>query len=53
MGSLRPETERRIIPSTWRTNGAGVLGEIESGLGYKLYVVEGLKSGEILFKWYS
>jgi hypothetical protein len=25
-GARRPETEQRIIPSTWRENGAGVLG---------------------------
>jgi hypothetical protein len=26
LGARRPETEQRIIPSTWRENGAGVLG---------------------------
>ena len=47
MGTLRPEIERQVIPSTWRANGAGIVGEVENGLGYKLYVVEGLKAAEI------
>lgn len=42
-GTLRPGVERLIIPSTWRTNGAGVYGEAMSGLHYRAYVVEGLK----------
>jgi len=41
-GALRPESERQIIPSTWRANGAGILGEFENGMGYKFYLVEGL-----------
>lgn len=38
----RPETEKRIIPSTWRENGAGFFGEFK-GLEYRIYAVNGLK----------
>ncbi|MFQ5706210.1 MAG: hypothetical protein ACE5HO_02105 [bacterium] len=41
-GVLRPETERRIIPTTWRANGFGFLGAFNNGIGFKLYVIEGL-----------
>jgi len=40
-GSSRPETETRIIPSTWRENGVGVLGDVGE-FSYKFYVVNGL-----------
>jgi hypothetical protein len=43
-GTLRPQVERLIIPSTWRTNGAGVYGEIVPSLNYRAYVVEGLNA---------
>lgn len=36
----RPETERRIIPSTWRENGLGVFGDA-GGFAYKAYAVNG------------
>lgn len=42
-GTLRPNVERLIIPSTWRTNGAGVHGEVVPGLNYRAYVIEGLR----------
>lgn len=45
MGARRPETERRIIPSTWAANGAGVFGELASGFAYRAYVMEGLDAG--------
>ncbi|KAB2878818.1 hypothetical protein F9K33_11745 [bacterium] len=41
-GTLRPQVEQRIIPTTWRGNGIGLYGEIFSGLEYRAYVVEGL-----------
>jgi hypothetical protein len=41
LGTLRPETERRIVPSTWRANGAGAFGEA-GGLEYRAYVIESL-----------
>lgn len=36
----RPETEQRIIPSTWRENGVGVYGDA-SGFTYRGYVING------------
>jgi len=45
-GSLRPETERQIIPTTWRANGFGFVGATNQGIGYKLYVVEGLNAAK-------
>jgi len=42
-GNFRPETERRIIPSTWRQAGLGLLGHVGGGLNYKLYLVNGLR----------
>jgi hypothetical protein len=40
LGARRPETETRIIPSTWRENGGGVLGSV--GLvNYRAFVTNG------------
>lgn len=36
----RPETERRILPSTWRENGIGVYGDA-GPVSYRAYVVNG------------
>lgn len=36
----RPQTERRIIPSTWRENGLGLFGDV-GGFAYKAYAVNG------------
>jgi hypothetical protein len=41
LGAVRPDTERRIIPSTWRENGIGVFGSF-GGFDYRTYVVNGL-----------
>ena len=41
IGAKRPVTEQRIIPSTWRENGAGVHGAV-SRIAYRVYVVNGL-----------
>jgi hypothetical protein len=46
-GALRPETEQVIIPSTWRSNGAGVFGNGSgklAGFSYRAYLVESLSS---------
>lgn len=43
-GNRRPDTERYIIPSTWREMGAGLFGEILPGLQYRAYAVTGLNS---------
>lgn len=40
-GVQRPEVETRIIPSTWRENGAGVFGHLGEDLEYRAYVVNG------------
>jgi hypothetical protein len=43
-GNRRPDTERYIIPSTWREMGAGLFGEILPGVQYRAYAVTGLNS---------
>jgi hypothetical protein len=43
-GVQRPETERRIIPSTWRENGAGLFGRFGESLEYRTYVVTGFNA---------
>lgn len=44
-GAERPEVERRILPSTWRENGAGIFGTFDLGAGgalsYRMYGVNG------------
>jgi hypothetical protein len=40
LGALRPETERQIIPSTWRENGLGLFGA-SGDLSYRAYLVNG------------
>lgn len=42
IGARRPETEQRIIPSTWRENGAGVLGSAGM-VNFRAYVTNGLR----------
>ena len=41
-GTLRPQVERSVIPSTWRANGIGIYGELVSSLNYRVYFIEGL-----------
>jgi hypothetical protein len=43
IGTHRPETERRIIPSTWHENGAGLLGTF-GPVNFRTYVVNGLNA---------
>ncbi len=40
LAAKRPETERRILPSTWRENGVGVFGDA-GPVSYRAYVVNG------------
>ncbi|MGH7510381.1 MAG: hypothetical protein ACREMZ_13050 [Gemmatimonadales bacterium] len=40
LGTRRPETERQIIPSTWRENGIGFFGST-GDLSYRAYLVNG------------
>jgi len=41
----RPYVERYIIPTSWHEGGAGLYGRIIPGLGYRVYLVEGLNAG--------
>jgi hypothetical protein len=41
-GARRPETEQRILPTTWRENGAGVIGTAGI-LNFRAYVTNGLR----------
>jgi uncharacterized small protein (DUF1192 family) len=43
LGAKRPETESRILPTTWRENGLGLFGEA-GPFSYRTYVVAGLAS---------
>jgi hypothetical protein len=43
-GVERPDVERRIIPSTWRENGAGIFGTFGESLEYRAYVVSGFNA---------
>jgi len=45
LGVSRPESERRIIPTTWRENGAGIFGEL-GPFDYRTYIVNGLDASE-------
>jgi hypothetical protein len=38
-GNKRPEVEQRIIPTTWRSGGAGLYGELPAGFEYRTYAV--------------
>ncbi len=44
-GARRSEVEQRIIPSTWRENGAGVYGEA-GPVSYRVYLVAGLDAAK-------
>ncbi|MGH7786092.1 MAG: hypothetical protein ACRERC_04450, partial [Candidatus Binatia bacterium] len=37
LGNVRPPVETQILPTTWRSNGAGLFGELTEGLEYKAY----------------
>lgn len=43
-GTLRPEVERFVIPSTWRAVGVGVYGEAFPSFRYRAYLIEGLNA---------
>lgn len=38
-GANRPDTERLILPSTWRENGGGLFGRLFEIVEYKLYAI--------------
>lgn len=41
LGAVRPRTENRIIPTTWRENGIGAYGAL-GDFDYRTYIVNGL-----------
>ena len=41
LSAQRPDTERLLLPSTWRENGAGLFGDV-GPFSYRLYAVNGL-----------
>jgi hypothetical protein len=43
-GVSRPETETRILPTTWSEMGAGLFGDIGENLHYRAYVVNGFNA---------
>jgi hypothetical protein len=43
LGARRPELERRILPTTWRENGAGVFGDL-GPFTYRAYALAGFDS---------
>ena len=46
-GARRPEVELRLLPTTWRANGAGIFGTAPgslAGLSYRAYLIESLSS---------
>ena len=43
-GVSRPETETRILPTTWSEMGAGVFGQLGEQLEYRAYVVNGFNA---------
>ena len=45
-GTLRPQVEQVIIPTTWRTIGVGLYGEMIPFLHYSAYIVEGLNASK-------
>lgn len=46
-GNERPETERQIIPTTWRENGVGAFGQINDRWTYRAYVVNSGRSSTL------
>jgi len=45
LGARRPETETRIIPTTWREGGMGIFGDL-GPFTYRTYVVNGLDASK-------
>lgn len=42
----RPQTEGKLIPSTWRAGGVGIFGNLADMFDYKLYVVNGFDGAD-------
>lgn len=43
-GVDRPEVDKRIIPTTWRENGAGIFGEFGDMVDYRMYAINTLNA---------
>jgi hypothetical protein len=43
-GVQRPETETRILPSTWRENGVGIFGNLGETVEYRFYTLAGFNA---------
>ena len=43
-GVQRPETETRILPTTWRENGVGLFGKLGETVEYRAYVMNGFNA---------
>ena len=43
-GTHRPDAETRILPTTWRENGAGIFGQIAEQVEYKIYLMNGFNA---------
>ena len=43
LGARRPDVERVILPTTWRENGLGILGEV-GPFAYRTYLVNGMSA---------
>lgn len=43
-GVDRPEVDKRIIPTTWRENGAGIFGGIADLVDYRIYAINTLNA---------
>jgi hypothetical protein len=43
-GNVRPEVERQILPTTWRSNGFGLFGELLPGLEYRTYGITSMNA---------
>lgn len=46
-GTLRPDVERFVIPTTWRELGVMAYGDLGSGFTYKAAVMNGLRADKI------
>jgi hypothetical protein len=43
-GVQRPETETRILPTTWRENGVGIFGSLGETVEYRFYTLAGFNA---------
>jgi hypothetical protein len=51
-GGSRPEVEQRMIPTTWRENGAGIYGRVADRITYQAYALTSLDGIDFSGKGY-